>query len=134
MWLALVDLMGWTAWGLVAMLATVGLGAFLWAVTHNVRTPIHWANETVAVWSITLLIGLQAALFWTITILFFTKDWSKLHLLWVTPICSFPILMMCAVLYWFDRSLENERRWAEELAGRSLQYNFPEDNPGSKAF
>ena len=127
------DLVGWIAWGTVAMLATVGIGAFVWASTYNVRTPIHWWNEAVTVWSITVLVGVQAALFGTLAVLFFTKDWSKLHLLWVAAVCSFPILMMRVAVHWFARSLENERRFVEALTGRPLQYNFPEDNPGSKA-
>ena len=51
----------------------------------------------------------------TIAILFLTEGWNKLHLLRVAPICYFPILLMRIVGHWFVRSLEGERRWAENI-------------------
>ena len=115
---SLANLIGWIVWGILTVLATAGLGIFVWAVIEKVRTPVYFANENAAGWLLRILLGLQVGLLWTITILFLTKDWSKLHLLWLAPICFFPILLMRVVADRFIRSLENERRFVEQLTGR----------------
>ena len=122
---SLADLMGWIVWGILTVLATVGLGVFVWAVIEKVRTPVYFTNEDAAGWLVRILLGLQVALLWTIAILFLTEDWSKLHLLWLAPICFFPILLMRIVVDWFLGSLGNERRFVEQLLGRPQDEDVP---------
>ncbi len=123
--MSLTGIFGWMAWGIVALAAIVGLGIFVWQLVAKIRTPVYWWNEIIAGWALRLLLGLQVALLGTIAILFLVKEWAKLHLLWVTPLGCFPVLLMWVVCNWFRRSLENEQRFVEDLLRPPDTKEFP---------
>jgi hypothetical protein len=110
-------ILGWIVWGIVALVAIGGAGFFVWQVIEAIKTPIYFWNERIAGWALRFLLGLQVALLGTVAFLFLENAWEKLHLLWVAPICCFPMLLMRVVFNWFMGSLKEEKRFVEDLVG-----------------
>jgi hypothetical protein len=69
------EIVGWIVWAIVVYLALT----FAWGCRTYMKAGcgFQWAT------------GVQTFYLWVIALLFVIFDWSKLHMLWVTPILFF---------------------------------------------
>ncbi len=117
--MSLSQTIGWIAWGAVTAAAVAGSILLLWALMQPITR--HFRNEMVAGIALRILLTVQVLLLGSISILFFRNDWNKLHILWIAPICLFPLLVGRLLFSWFLSSLEREKRFVEELVGKGDQ-------------
>lgn len=92
---AMLTILGWTVWGFIAFLA------LSWV--HGLRV------YTKRGQSVPMATAIQTLFFWVVAVLFLFVGYSKLHILWLAPICfvasffltmrSVPILT--PVVMWF---------------------------------